>query len=117
MPLTIEHGLTCKQGGLVGLRHDDVTTESGELVGLALTFSRVSYEPEIFSGKGVVAGQRCEGEAAGPQFTGRSGANGPVKKKAMDNGGDLQVLSAPDDRAIAGCPVDLHAIAALADRC
>ena len=75
VPLTVEHGLSCKKGGLVGLRHDDVADEAGELASLALTPSRVSYEPEIFSGKDVEAGQGCDGCAANPQSAGKKKSN------------------------------------------
>ena len=54
---TIEHGLSCKKGGLVGIRHDDVRDEAGGLAALALTNSKVSYEPTIFYGRGLTAGQ------------------------------------------------------------
>ena len=81
VPLTVEHDLSCKKGVLVDLRHDDVADEAGELASLALTPSRVSYEPEIFSGKAVVAGQGCEDLTANPQSTGGSGTNGPAKKE------------------------------------
>ncbi len=74
---SVEHALGCKKGGLVGQRHDDVVDESGELASLALTPSRVSYEPEIFSGKDVVAGQRSEEETT--QTTGVGGTNGSKK--------------------------------------
>ncbi len=61
---TIEHGLSCKKGGLVVQRHDDVADEAGALAAMALTASRVSYEPEIFYGKDVTAGQQSETERA-----------------------------------------------------
>jgi hypothetical protein len=76
---SVEHALSCKKGGLVGQRHDDVADESGELSAMALTPSRVSYEPEIFSGKDVVAGQRGEGEVANQTTTGGAGAKGPTR--------------------------------------
>jgi hypothetical protein len=61
---TVEHGLSCKKGGLVVQRHDDLRDEVGELAAMALTKARVSYEPEIFYGRGVNAGQQSEAERA-----------------------------------------------------
>ena len=57
MGFSVENGLSCKKGGLVGQRHDGARDEAGELAALATTSSRVSYEPMIFYGTGVVAGQ------------------------------------------------------------
>ena len=44
-------------------RHDNVADKTGELCKLALTPSRISYEPDFFSGKDIVAGQRRKEEA------------------------------------------------------
>ncbi|KAL7474302.1 hypothetical protein ACHAW6_000286 [Cyclotella cf. meneghiniana] len=37
--LTLEHGLSCKQGGLIGIYHGDVHDECSHLCGIALTDS------------------------------------------------------------------------------
>ncbi|KAL7474262.1 hypothetical protein ACHAW6_001506 [Cyclotella cf. meneghiniana] len=55
---TVEHGLNCKKGGLVSIRHDDVHNEWARLCSLSLSSSRVTIEPTIFYGGGVTAGQR-----------------------------------------------------------
>ena len=39
--LTVEHALSCKKGGLVHIRHDDVADEWRYLCGTALSFGRV----------------------------------------------------------------------------
>ena len=52
---TVEHGLSCKKGGLVSIRHDDVHDEWAHLCGLALTSSRVTTEPLIHYGDGMGA--------------------------------------------------------------
>ena len=44
----IEHWLSCKTGGLVGLGHNDVSDEAGGLSEVALQKTYVSYEPKIF---------------------------------------------------------------------
>ncbi|KAL7474165.1 hypothetical protein ACHAW6_000158, partial [Cyclotella cf. meneghiniana] len=54
--LTLEHGLSCKKGGLVGIRHDDVRNEWAHLCSIALTDSRVVIKPAIFYGNGILAG-------------------------------------------------------------
>ncbi|KAL7474751.1 hypothetical protein ACHAW6_000723, partial [Cyclotella cf. meneghiniana] len=54
--LTLEHGLSCKKGGLVGIRHDDVCDEWAYLCSIVLTDSRVVIKPAIFYGNGTQAG-------------------------------------------------------------
>ncbi len=44
-PMTVEHALCCKVGGLVHIRHDDVADEWHHLCGCALSFGRVKCEP------------------------------------------------------------------------
>ena len=63
-PFMVEHMLSCKKGGLVVQRHNNIAQEAGKLCALALTPSRVSYEPLIFHGTGVVAGQGSSGSEA-----------------------------------------------------
>ncbi|KAL7474870.1 hypothetical protein ACHAW6_000818 [Cyclotella cf. meneghiniana] len=54
--LTLEHGLSCKQGGLVGIRNNDVHDKWAHLCSIALTNSRIVIEPTIFNGNGSQAG-------------------------------------------------------------
>jgi hypothetical protein len=44
---SVDHALSCKVGGLVHIRHDDVAQEFGFLCGKAFKPSRVSFEPLI----------------------------------------------------------------------
>ncbi|KAL7476498.1 hypothetical protein ACHAW6_002356, partial [Cyclotella cf. meneghiniana] len=48
----VEHGLSCKKGGLVSIRHDDVHDKWAHLCSLSLSSSRVTVEPTIFYGGG-----------------------------------------------------------------
>ncbi len=67
-PMTVEHALSCKKGGLVHIRHDDVADEWRHLCGTATTFSKVTREPRIYSSvsrRVVVAGE-AETDAATP---------------------------------------------------
>ncbi|KAL7474326.1 hypothetical protein ACHAW6_000301 [Cyclotella cf. meneghiniana] len=54
--LTLEHGLSCKRGGLVGIRHNNVRDKWAHLCSIALTDSQVVIEPTIFYGNGSRAG-------------------------------------------------------------
>ncbi len=79
-PFTVEHGLSCKKGGFVGQRHDDVCEELAHLCSMALTPSRISSEPEIFYGRELNAAQRTEGEVLGDEARGDVGAHGFWKR-------------------------------------
>ncbi len=48
-PMTVEHALCCKVGGLVHMRHDDVADEWRHLCGCSLSFGRAEREPQIYS--------------------------------------------------------------------
>ena len=67
---TVEHALSCKKGGLVCIRHDDVRDEAGALATMALTHSKVTYEPTIFYGRGVTAGQPNNTQQTGSNVAG-----------------------------------------------
>ncbi|KAL7474141.1 hypothetical protein ACHAW6_000134, partial [Cyclotella cf. meneghiniana] len=54
--LTLEHGLSCNKGGLVGILHDDMRDEWAHLCSIALTDLRVMTEPAIFYGNGTQDG-------------------------------------------------------------
>ncbi len=47
--MTVEHALSCKTGGLVHIRHEDVADEWWHLCGTALSPGQVEREPRIFS--------------------------------------------------------------------
>jgi hypothetical protein len=57
---SVEHGLGCKTGGLVGARHNDARDEWAHLCSLALGGSSVGTEPFIFYGAGVRAAEGRE---------------------------------------------------------
>ncbi|KAL7474197.1 hypothetical protein ACHAW6_000186 [Cyclotella cf. meneghiniana] len=54
--LTLEHRLSCKRGGFVGIHHNDVRDKWAHLCSIALTDSRVLIETTIFYGNGSQAG-------------------------------------------------------------
>ncbi len=47
--MTVEHALSCKMGGLVHIRHDDVADEWRHLCGTALSPGQVKHKLRIFS--------------------------------------------------------------------
>ena len=55
MRMTVEHALSCKTGGLVHIRHDDVAGEWSHLCALAFSDGRVEREPKIYSSVGRLA--------------------------------------------------------------
>ena len=79
-PFSVEHGLSCKKGGFVGQRHDDVCEELAHLCSMALTPSQISSGPEIFYGRELNVAQRTEGEVLGDEAQGDVGAHGFWKR-------------------------------------
>ena len=77
---TVEHGLNCKKGGLVSLRHNDVHDEWAHLCSLALGNSRVTTEPLIFYGDGMRVhqgpGSTANGHSLGVEARGDVSAHG-----------------------------------------
>jgi hypothetical protein len=89
--MSVEHAFSCKVGGLVHIRHDDVAQEFGHLCGLAFKPSRVSYEPLInheSRGTAEAAGQTWRGG------TDPSANNG--RATGVEEGG---IPTAEDERA------------------
>jgi len=83
--------MSCKKGGLVGLRHDNLRNEAGELAAMALNNSRVSYEPMIFYGTGVVAGQQGQSPQRSSNVAGNE-ARGDVAIHGLWKNGETCIL-------------------------
>ena len=65
---TVAHALSCKKGGLVSIRHNDVRDEAGALASHALQASKVTYEPMINNGRELNdAAQRRRTQSSGNQ--------------------------------------------------
>ncbi|KAL7478637.1 hypothetical protein ACHAW6_004392 [Cyclotella cf. meneghiniana] len=54
--LMLEHGLSCKRSGLIGIRHNDVCDEWAHLCSIALTDLQVVIKHSIFYGNGSRVG-------------------------------------------------------------
>jgi hypothetical protein len=76
---TVEHALSCKRGGLVLLRHNDVAAEWHQLCAAALTPSAVSDEPLILSGRDGIDAQGNAAELP-PDLRGDVAAHGFWKR-------------------------------------
>ena len=70
---SIEHGLNCKKGGLVGIHHNDVRDEAGGLLETCFAKTYVSYEPPIFQVRACVLrrGRLRQPRAAAPPAAAR----------------------------------------------
>eukprot|EP00804_Cyclotella_cryptica_P004744 CCRYP_016226-RG/>CCRYP_016226-RG protein AED:0.29 eAED:0.29 QI:0/-1/0/1/-1/1/1/0/415 len=103
---TVEHGLNCKKGGLVSLRHNDVRDEWAHLCGLALGESRVTTEPLIFYGDGM---RTQPGSATMPMAT-RLERRPEEMSALMASGSELAPLS-----LMSGSPIRMpsHMVTAL----
>lgn len=75
---SVEHAMSCKKGGLITIRHDDVKGEWHQLCAQALTPSAVSDEPLIYSGRAVLreAQNNSTAEAVPPEYRGDVAAHG-----------------------------------------
>jgi hypothetical protein len=75
-PFTVGHALTCKKGGLVVLRNNDVSAEWHHLCAQALSPAAVSDEPLIHPGRDGTADGRAPGADYQPEIHGDVGAHG-----------------------------------------
>ena len=77
-PFTVEHGLSCKKGELVSIRHDDVRDEAGALAGQTLTTGKITYEPSISYGRNLTASQPEVPQSIGNQLGAKARSDVPV---------------------------------------
>jgi hypothetical protein len=77
---TVEHALSCKKGGLVSLRHNDVAYEWHQLCAQALTPSAVTDEPLIHSGRDTQQRAHGLGNEVPPESRGDVSAHGFWKR-------------------------------------
>ena len=70
---SVEHALSCKKGGLITIRHDDIKGEWHQLCAMALKPSAISDEPLIYSGRVVAQGTQNANAAVAPAPTAPSG--------------------------------------------
>jgi hypothetical protein len=69
-PFTVDHAVTCKKGGLIVLRHNDVKSEWHELCAKATTPSAVSDEPLIHLGQAPVTVNATSATEVPPELRG-----------------------------------------------
>ena len=79
-PFSVEHALSCKTGGLVTLRHNDVAYEWHQLCAKALTPSAVTDEPLIHSGRDIQQRANGHGNEVPPESRGDVSAHGFWKR-------------------------------------
>ena len=72
---TVEHAMSCKKGGLVSLRHNDIAAEWGCLCAQALTPSAISDEPLIHTSRDVTQAG-ANGTLPVPDLRGDIGVHG-----------------------------------------
>jgi hypothetical protein len=72
---TVKHAMSCAEGGLVLLRHNDIAAEWGSLCAQALSSSAVSAEPLIHTRRDVVAAG-ATGTLPEPDLRGNVGVHG-----------------------------------------
>eukprot|EP00956_Cyclotella_meneghiniana_P029597 scaffold72292_cov23-Cyclotella_meneghiniana.AAC.1 len=90
--MTVEHALSCKVGGLVHIRHDDVAQKWGYLCGLGFKPSRVSYEPLINTSRwGATEGATAADGNTTPG--GRNNAMQPIGMEGMNRRYRLRRMS------------------------
>jgi len=73
---SVEHGMSCKAGGLVLLRHNDVAWEWHRLCAQALTPAAVSDEPLIHTGRDMQTSANGQSTEALPENRGDVAAHG-----------------------------------------
>jgi hypothetical protein len=73
---SVEHAMTCKKGGLVTLRHNDVSAEWNHLCSQALTPSAISDEPLIHTCPRDVQKAGADGTEPQPEVRGGVAAHG-----------------------------------------
>ncbi|KAL3768952.1 hypothetical protein ACHAWO_004062 [Cyclotella atomus] len=80
--MTVEHALSCKVGGLVHIRHDDVADEFGHLCELAFSKGRVTHEPRINACESRLERKaREQGEVKAPTVVGIAEAAGKLNEE------------------------------------
>ncbi len=77
---TLGHAMSCRKGGLVLLRHNDMSGEWNHLCSIALTPAAVSDEPLIHSGRDGTAGANANGTEAPPELRGDVAVHGFWKR-------------------------------------
>ena len=80
--MTVEHALSCKVGGLVHIRHDNVADEFGHLCELAFSKGRVTHEPRINACESRLERKaREQGEVKAPTMVGIAEAAGKLNEE------------------------------------
>eukprot|EP00956_Cyclotella_meneghiniana_P034535 scaffold105889_cov35-Cyclotella_meneghiniana.AAC.1 len=88
--MTVEHGLSCKTGGLVVARHNDVRDEWAHLCSQALGGSAVGTEPLIFYGTAAVPEGVATADDAAEAQTSVGGQGGTSRAAGDEARGDIR---------------------------
>ena len=88
--MDVEHALSCKVGGLVHIRHDDVANEWGHLSGLAFSPSCVSHEPRINMSETAAERQSAQENVTNPPQQETRRGRRPRRQQRNTDLGDVQ---------------------------
>ena len=90
---SVEHAMSCKKGGLITIRHDDIKGEWHHLCAQALVPAAVTDKPLIYSGRAVTQGTQQTRAAGGASATPNRNPNSTAEEVPPELRGDVAAHS------------------------